>query len=72
MIAARDDDIPVPLRDIDLHGRVFAEQPQRAIGVEHQVPAIETKDAPPLSSYVMPVCLMDVALIARDDPGHDL
>ena len=75
VVARRDDEVLVPLADIDLHGVVFAEVPEGAVGVEHDVVAVEAEDA--AASFLVGHAGVldggvDVALIAGDDPRSDL
>jgi hypothetical protein len=44
-VPLREDDILVPLAHIDLHRRVLAELPERALGVEHHTLAVQAEDA---------------------------
>lgn len=75
-VPLRDDDVFVPLAHIDLHGRVLAELPEGAIGVEEDVFAVQAEDAATAFLIRHAGVLdggMDVALVASDDPrGHVL
>ncbi|MCX6836417.1 MAG: hypothetical protein NTX35_01225 [Verrucomicrobia bacterium] len=46
-VSLREDDVFVPLAHIDLHRRVLAELPERALGVEHHIFAVQAEDAAP-------------------------
>ena len=75
VVAFRDDDVLIPLANIDLHGCVLAELPEAAVGIEHDVFAVEAEDAATLFLIGHAGVLdggMDVALVAGDDPRGDL
>ena len=75
MIAAGDNGVLVPLRDIDLNRIMGGELPEGAFGVEHDLGTVETKDAAALFLVGHTGMLdggVDIALITGDDPRSDL
>ena len=75
MVALRDDDVLVPLGDVDLDGRMFSGEPLIALLVDNDALAVLDEDTAAtffVDHGVVRRRRMDVALVATDDPLADL
>ena len=73
-VALRDDDILMPLGEIDLHGIVFGGEPLGGLVVDDDALAVLHEDAAAalvIDHAVVRRVGMDVALVATDDPLAD-